>query len=350
MRVGVFGGSGYMGGEALRLLLEHPSCEVAWVTSRGDVDLTEAHPNLFDADVGFVPPEEIEPCDAALVSAPSGVSMEAARRLVDMGTRVIDLGADFRLRDRAIWERVYGREHTQWELAKRAVYGVPELHRDEIADAALVANPGCFSSAGILGLAPLVAERLVDVERVTITGLSGTAGMGAEQTRPSHHPEITNNLVPYNVVDHRHTYEIEQELSALASGPVSVHFTPIYVPVSRGILVTCTVFPVQDVTRAALLALYADFFANAPFIHIHTAEPNRDGAWNYRPYPWVSVTSGTNYCLIGLDYDERRNRLVVFSALDSLGKGGAHAGVENLNVMFGLDPREGLGRAGLHPY
>src|SRR5919201_4360255 len=120
MRVGVFGGSGYMGGEALRLLLEHPKCEVAWVTSRGDADLTEAHPNLFDADVRFVSPEEIEPCDAALVSAPSGVSMEAARRLVDMGVRVVDLGADFRLHDRATWERVYGREPTQWDLAQRA--------------------------------------------------------------------------------------------------------------------------------------------------------------------------------------------------------------------------------------
>ncbi len=351
IRVGIYGGTGYMGGEALRLVLEHPEAEVAWVTSRGERDLSRAHPNLFDCDVELIDPEDITPCDVAFVAAPTGVAMDVAGRLLDIGCRVIDLGADFRLRDRSVWERVYGRAHRRWDLAEGAVYGIPELHREAIATARVVANPGCFSSAAILGLAPLVARGAVDLARVSVVGMSGTAGMGAEQARPSHHPEIANNLVAYNVVDHRHSYEMEQELGAVAGGDVPVHFTPVYAPISRGILNVCNAFPTGPVSREELLDLYRGYYGGEAFVRVHDAEPGPDdGAWQYRPYPWVNAVSGTNYCLVGLDVDTRRNRIVVFSVLDSMGKGGAHVGVQNMNIMFGLDERTGLRRAGMHPY
>jgi N-acetyl-gamma-glutamyl-phosphate reductase common form len=338
-----------MGGEALRLVLEHPLASLAWVTSRGDEDVVTAHPNLIRAEVKFVAPEAITPCDVAFVAAPTGVALEIAPRLLAMGCKVIDLGADFRLRDRGAWERVYGRPHAQWEIARRAVYGIAELHRDAIRAADVIANPGCYATAVILGLAPLVREGLAERRRLVATGLSGTAGMGADQSRPSHHPEIANNLVPYNVVDHRHTYEMEQELSALAGADVTVAFTPVYVPISRGILAICDVAPTRAVPRAELLSLYRDFYRGEYFVHVHDA-PGGGETWNYRPYPWVSSVSGTNFCQIGLDVDERRGRIVVFSVLDSMGKGGAHAGVQNMNLAFGLDEKTGLARAGLHPY
>ena len=181
-------------------------------------------------------------------------------------------------------------------------------------------------------------------------GLSGTTGAGADLDITMHHPEIGNNLVPYNVVDHRHTYEMEQELEPLSTAAVRIHFTPIYVPITRGILTICHCFPKQTVSRAELLELYSAFYANHHFTQVFDMPKDTDAAWQFRPYPWVSAVSGSNYCQIGVDVDQKRNRIVLFSVLDSIGKGGAHAGVQNLNLMFGLDEHLGLERRGLHPY
>ena len=261
IRVGIYGASGYMGGEALRVLLEHPQVEVAWATSRSGRPAEYFHRNLYGAGVQLVSPDRCTPVDAALLALPSGQAMTLARALVDQGARVIDLGADFRLRDRADWERVYGKRHADWALAEEAVYGIPELHRAEIERARVIANPGCYASAAILGLAPLLRAGLVDADRIIVDGLSGTTGAGAEPDAASHHPEIANNLVPYNVVDHRHTYEMEQELGLVAGGRVTVHFTSTYVPITRGILAVCHCFPTRDVTRGELLDLYRDAYA-----------------------------------------------------------------------------------------
>ena len=350
LTVGIYGGSGYMGGEVLRLILEHPRVKLSWATSRESKQASWTHPNFIPRDVPFVRPEEITPCDVVFIAAPTGTATEIASRLLQQGCRIIDLGSDFRLRDRPTWERVYGRRHPNWELVEQSVYGIPELYRKQIAQTKIIANPGCFSSAAILALAPVLARKLIDPRRIVVTGLSGTAGMGAEQTRPSHHPEIDNNIVPYNVVDHRHTYEMEQELSAVAKAETTVHFTPAYVPISRGILNVCSVFTDAGLTRAQFLDIYREYYEGESFVQVHDSERGQDGAWDYRPYPWVSAVSGTNYCLIGLDYDERRKRLVVFSALDSMGKGGAHVGVQNMNIMFGLPEHLGVDRLGLHPY
>jgi N-acetyl-gamma-glutamyl-phosphate reductase len=201
-----------------------------------------------------------------------------------------------------------------------------------------------------LGLAPLVNAGLIDTKKIIIDGLSGTAGAGAEPETPTHHPEIGNNLIPYNVIDHRHTYEIEQELNLLTKSEVIAHFTTTYVPITRGILAISHCFPEEKVSREQLIRLYQDFYKNEYFIKVFDLPRDPSSTWQYRPYPWVASVSGTNFCHIGLDYDEKRNRIVVFSVLDSIGKGGAHVGVQNMNIMFGLDEMQGLRRFGLHPY
>ena len=347
---GIYGASGYMGGEALRILSEHPEVEVVWATSRSGKEAEYFHRNLYRSGITLIKPEHATPCDAVFVALPTGNAMDLAQGVLDHGGKLIDLGSDFRLRDREAWERVYGRPHRNWALAEEAVYGIPELHREEIRSARIVANPGCFSSAVILGLAPLLEAGWIDPGCIAVDGLSGTAGAGADLDITMHHPEIGNNLVPYNVVDHRHTYEMEQELGILSSAPVRVHFTPIYAPITRGILAVCHCFPTREAGRPELLDLFSAFYADHPFIQVFDMPSDTDAAWQFRPYPWVSSVSGSNYCQIGFDVDRQRNRIVLFSVLDSVGKGGAHAGVQNLNLMFGLDEHLGLERRGMHPY
>jgi len=349
-RVGIFGASGYMGGEAVRVVLEHPQLELAWATSRTPGPIEAHHPNLHGLGIQLIAPDQASACDVVLLAIPTEASIREARRFLDAGARVVDLGAAFRLQDRPTWERVYGMAHTDWELAEEAVYGIPELHGKALPGARLVANPGCFSSAAILGLAPLLAAGCVEPQRIVVDGLSGTTGVGAELTRAAHHPELGSNLVPYNAVGHRHTFEMEQELAALGGEPVHVHFTPIYVPIVRGILDVCHVFPREWLGRDELLELLRGFYADEPFVHVWDAPSPPTGAWRYEPYPWVSAVAGTNHCLIGLDVDEERGRIVVFSALDSIGKGGAHVGIENVNMMLGLPRTLGLERRGLHPH
>jgi N-acetyl-gamma-glutamyl-phosphate reductase len=347
---GIFGGTGYMGGEALRILLQHPQVKVEWVTSRGGGDIALYHPNLYGLTVKVVKPEDASPCDVVFLALPTSETIDVAARFLRLDCKVIDLGAAFRLHDRTLWEAVYGLPHTQWELAGEAVYGISELHMEEIKKARLIANPGCFSSAAILGLAPLVKAGLIDIEKIVVDGLSGTAGVGAELSRAAHHPEIAGNLVPYNVVGHRHTYEIEQELSWLSRKSVSIHFTPTYVPIVRGILDICHGFLTNGVSRTQILELYRRFYVEAPFVKVYDLPKEEKASWQYRPYPWVSSVSGTNNCYIGLDVDEKRKRVVIFSVLDSIGKGGAQAGVENMNLIFSLPRTAGLTQIGLHPH
>lgn len=349
IRAGVLGATGYMGGEVIRVLLNHPEVELAWASSRTPGPIEDYHPNLYGLGIELIHPDEILACDVVFMALPTKASLEVMPRLLDMGCRVIDLGAAFRLSSQSVWESVYEQPHDQWPLAEQAVYGISELHLDAIKQARLIANPGCFSSAAILGLAPLLKEGLVDARLLVVNGLSGTAGVGAELSRAAHHPEIANNLVPYNVVEHRHSYEMEQELSQLTDDDVRVHFTPTYVPVTRGILNICHAFSLKAVARQSLLELYRDFYQGHPFVRLYDLPKEKNTSWQYKPYPWISSVSGTNYCYIGLDADAKRGRIVVFSVLDSLGKGGAQVGIENMNLMFGLDRTSGLQQIACHP-
>lgn len=349
IQAGIIGASGYMGGEALRVLLDHPQVEIAWATSRQGEQIEEVHPNLYGTGIRLIHPDQATPCSVVFLAVPTAASIEMAKTFLDQGCKVIDLGSAFRLKDQETWESVYNQKHTNWALAEDAVYGISELHRQAIGEARLVANPGCFSSAAILGLAPLVKSQMIDSQRIVVTGLSGTAGVGAELSTAAHHPEIGNNLVAYNVVGHRHTYEMEQELQQLGRSPVSIHFTPVYAPITRGILNLCSVFPNKPISREALLEHYRMSYADEPFIEIYDLPKEEQVSWQYKPYPWVSAIAGTNYCHIGIDVDEKRNRIVILVALDSVGKGGAQVGIENMNLMFGLNRTMGLTRRGLHP-
>jgi N-acetyl-gamma-glutamyl-phosphate reductase common form len=232
---------------------------------------------------------------------------------------------------------------------EEAPYGATELRRAEIAKARLVANPGCFAYTSILTLAPLVKERLVDIERLVVDGLSGSSGAGADPVVPTHHSEIGNSVFPYNVVDHRHTYEIEQELSAVAGEAVTVHFTPYYCPFTRGILAGCHGFLKRSISRAELVALYEEFYRDEPFIRILALDKDPKASWQYLPYPSVGLVAGSNYVHIGVDVDERRKRVVAFGALDNLGKGAASSAIQNMNCMLGLSEATGIDSYGLHP-
>src|SRR5262247_947351 len=347
--VGIVGGSVYMGGEALRVLLRHPHADVAWITSRSPGPVERVHPNLYDTGLHFVPLEEVKTPDFVLLALPTGASMEIAVRFLQAGARVIDLGAAFRLHARHMWERVLRQPHAAWSRVHEAVYGMPELHEERMRTARLIANPGCFSSAAILGLAPLLKAGLVDGQRLVVDGLSGTAGAGAEFSRAIHHPEIGSNVVLYDVVGHRHTYEMEQELRSVVTRDVRVHFTPCYIPIVRGIVDICRCFPAEALSRTQLLEVFRQFYQGQPFVKVYDQRQDGDDAWHYKPYPWVSAVAGTNYCYIGMDVDNERHSIVVIAVLDSVGKGGAHVAIENLNIMAGLARTAGLLDRGCHP-
>ncbi len=349
VKVGIVGGSGYAGGELLRLLLTHPEVEIAWVTSRGDKDLESVHRNLLGSGLRFVREEDAGACDVVFLCMPHRESMTRAAAYLDRGSKVIDVGSDFRLKDAELFARVYGGPHACWDLVERAPYGATELHRAEIARAELVANPGCFAYTTILTLAPLVQAGWVELDRVVVAGLTGTSGAGADPKLQSHHSEIANSVTPYNVVDHRHTYEVEQELSALAGSQVRVHFTPVFCPFTRGILATCNGFATRDVTRDQLIALYRDFYEDELFVDVIAVAKDPSVSWQYLPYPNVGYLAGSNYVQIGLDVDPTRRRIVAIGAMDNLGKGAASSAIQNMNCMLGLAEDIGLKGRGLHP-
>lgn len=349
VRVGIVGGSGYSGGELIRLLLVHPRAEIAWVTSRGDKQLQQVHRNLLGSGLEFVREEDAGDCDVVFLCMPHRESMTRAATYLERGAKVIDVGSDFRLKDRALFERVYGGPHARWDLVERAPYGATELHREEISKADIVANPGCFAYTTILTLAPLVEAGWVELDRVVVTGLTGTSGAGGDPKPQSHHSEIANSVTPYNVVDHRHTYEIEQELSGVAGAPVSIHFTPVFCPFTRGILSTCNGFATRDVDREAVLELYRQFYQDETFVEVISTPIDPQVSWQYLPYPNVAYLAGSNYVQIGVDVDPRRRRIVAIGALDNLGKGAASSAIQNMNCMLGLPEDTGLRTRGLHP-
>jgi N-acetyl-gamma-glutamyl-phosphate reductase len=327
-RVAVLGAAGYAGAIAAQLLYRHPFFELAHVTARAEEGqrLDDVHPRtrvpmaleVFDPDQHAV--------DAAVVAYPHGAAAPAVAALRSRGTRVVDLSADFRLRDRTTYEDWYG-EHGAPELFGQGVYGLPELTRDDVARADLVANPGCYPTAALLGLAPLARAGLIG--DVIIDGKSGVSGAGRAATAGTHFIAADENVTPYKITGHRHTPEIEQELAALGNG-VTVTFTPYLLPLAQGELVTSYVTPSRDVDADELAELFDDAYAREPFVEL------RDG-----PVGVIDVRD-TNYCRISWHSDPRTGRAIVFAAIDNLWKGAASQGVQNLNLMFGRPETEGL--------
>ena len=319
--VAVVGAAGYAGAVAAMLLHRHPFFELRHVTARSEAGtpLEQVH-RRTRVPLALEPYDPAMAVDAAVVAYPHGVAAPVVAELVERGVRVVDLSADFRLHDLATYEEWYG-EHGAPGLLGRAVYGLPELHRDDVRGADLVANPGCYPTAAVLALAPLArAGALGDV---VIDAKSGVSGAGREPTHGKHFVTVDGTVTPYKVGGHRHTPEIEQELG----GDVRVTFTPHLVPLSYGELVSCYVTPAAEVDAAAL---FAEAYAGEPWVEV-VEEP-----------PGMKEVRETNYCRISVHTDERTGRLIVFATIDNLWKGTSSQAVQNLNLMFGRDESEGL--------
>ena len=349
MRVGVIGGSGYVGGELVRLLLPHPEVELTTVTSRSNAGefLFTVHPNLRGAtQLKFSAPDisnVTENCDLVFAAMPHGKSVNLVPQLLETGVKVIDMSADYRLKNPDDYDKWYSWKHTHPELLKEAVYGLPELHREEIKNAKLIGCPGCMSTATILGLAPLIKAGVIEKNRIVADVKIGSSGAGQKPTVASHHPERAGGVRPYKVVGHRHLAEVEQELNLLTDEKVTVSFTPHAVNMIRGILSTIHAFLKKPLTIKDVWKLYRVQYQNEHFI--------RFVKFKKGPYqlPNPKVTMGTNYVDIGFELDPRAKRIIVFSAIDNLTKGASGQGIQCMNIMLGVDEKTGLECQGYHP-
>ncbi len=349
MRIGIIGGSGYVGGELLRLLLSHPQVEVTTITSRkyaGEF-VFGVHPNLRGAtELKFVPLDLSrirKNCDLVFVAMPHGASVSLVPKLLEVGLSVIDMGADFRLKNPSDYAKWYGWEHTYPELLKEAVYGLPELHRQEIKNARLVACPGCNSTGAILGLAPVVKVEAIERDRIVIDAKIGSSAAGSTPSLATHHAEKFGGVRPYKTVGHRHIAEIEQELNFLTDKPLRVSFSPHTVNMARGILSTIHVFLTRPLTVREIWKIFRSYYQEEPFIRLVRYQKSL-----YR-LPNPKVVIGSNFCDIGFELDSHLNRLVILSAIDNLMKGAAGQGVQCLNVILGVNEKTGLESTGFHP-
>lgn len=339
MRVGIVGGSGYTGGELVRLLLMHPEADISIVTSESYNSklVKRIHPNLRGVtDLRFSSMDDLESYDLLFCGLPHGMTMERMPEFLEHADRVVDLSGDFRLKNPEDYQTWYGVEHPHPELLKESVYGIPELHREEIRGARLVSGAGCLATSAILGLYPLAKEGLITGTTV-IDAKVGSSATGAKSSPATHHPERSGVVRSYKPTMHRHTAEMEQELG------IDAAFSPHAVEMVRGILSTCHVFLDQPMEEKDVWSIYRRVYGNEPFIRM---VKEKSGVYRY-PEPKLLI--GSNYCDIGFEREDRNNRLVVMAALDNLMKGAAGAAVQCMNVMYGFEERLGLETIGLHP-
>ena len=346
VKVGIVGASGYTSSELLRFLMCHPGeLKIEMVTSETypGQRVDRIMPNLRGLiDLEFEP-LEIEALgnrvDVVVLAVPHKVAMSYVPEILKQGLRVIDFSADYRLDDPDTYQGWYHVEHSDPEWMERAVYGLPELYRNEIRKAELVANPGCYPTSAILPTLPLLARDLVEPSSIIIDAKSGISGAGRTPSATTHYPNRESNFMAYNIGTHRHTPEIEQELSKIADEAIRVTFTPHIAPMTRGILSTLYFQLKAEISTESLSAIYSKFYEKEPFVRV--LDPGE--------YPQTKAVAGTNYCDIGLEVDVRTDRVVVMAAIDNLGKGASSAVVQNLNVMFGLDETAGLRIPGMMP-
>ena len=339
IRVAIVGGSGYTGGELLRLLLFHPECQVEQVTSERFAGkfVHNAHPNLRGVTrLKFCAVSELAACDVLFLCLPHGRTMGSIDDFQALAPRLIDLSADFRMNSAQSYQRWYGSEHARPELLGTFVYGVPELHRDAIRMADRVACAGCNATASTLAVRPLTRRELV--ESVVIEVKAGSSEGGNAASDASHHPERSGVVRSYRPTGHRHVGEMHQSL-----GDLPIHFSATSIEMVRGILATCHVFLTEPLDEKAVWKIYREDYAAEPFVRI---VKERSGIHRY---PEPKLLAGTNYCDIGFERDTASNRLVVMSAIDNLMKGAAGQAVQCLNIMHGFQETSGLAFPGLHP-
>lgn len=344
IKVSIAGGDGYTGGELTRLLLSHPYVELKQITSErlAGKFIFNAHPNLRkNTLLKFCKLAELEACDTLFLCLPHGKSMQGIETYKKLSPAIIDLASDFRLKNPSDYDKWYNTPHTNPAVLKEFTYGIPELYREKIKVAKLVACAGCNATATILALYPLFKNNVVELDRTVVEVKVGSSEGGRAATESSHHPERSGCLRSYMPTHHRHVAEIIQELSF--GKTIQVHFSATSVDMVRGILATSHVFLKEPLDEKTIWGLYRKEYSKEPFIRIV-----KEAEGIYR-YPEPKLLIGTNYCDIGFERDMDSNRLVVISAIDNLMKGGASQGVQTFNVMNGFDEKEGLGFPGLHP-
>lgn len=344
--VGIVGASGYGGVQLVRLLMDHPQVELVYLggessAGKSFADLYPHFGNIVELPIEAVEPDIIASrCQVVFLSLPNGLACQIAPKLIEKGSKVLDLSADYRFSDLKTYTTWYGTERSDRTTAATAVYGLPELYRSRIAEASLIGCPGCYPTASLLALSPLLKQGLIVPETAIIDAKSGTSGGGRQAKVNLLLAEADNSLGAYNVARHRHTPEIEQICSELARHEVTIQFTPHLIPMVRGILATVyATMRDPGLVRDDLITIYNAFYRNSPWVKI----------CNSGTYPQTKWACGSNSCYIGIEVDPRTGRVIVMSAIDNLIKGQAGQAIQCMNIMLGWDETLGLPKIGFYP-
>jgi len=342
IRTAIVGATGYTGSELVRLLYHHPDVDIQIITSesRKGEQFSDVHPQFSG-----ILEHELQPAQAVLeaeldlvfLALPHGVSMDYVKRYEEASFNIVDLSGDFRLSAPLVYEDWYNKAHTYPAGFDRATYGLPELHRDAIRQSSLVANPGCYPTSAILGLAPLIHADLVVPGQIIVDSKSGITGAGIKAKPTTHYSNVSDNFKAYGLKSHRHTIEIQEQLTGLHATPINVQFTPHLLPVDRGILSTIYTQPKAETSEQELRELYHDFYASHPFVRIRKTPPS------------LKEVRGSNFCDLFITYDERTNRIITLAAIDNLVKGAAGQAMQNMNLQFELDETRGFVSLPLNP-
>ena len=345
IKVSIIGATGYTASELLRYLVPHPQVEIRHLTSRSKVEMSLAsyYPHLPELSaLAFEPliPEKIFPdSDLVFICLPHGHSMEISTQLSQYDTKVIDLGADFRLKNIKTYETTYGVKQSAPDLVDKFTYGLAEFYRDEIQKSSYIANPGCFVTSALLGLIPGIKTGGIISDSIIIDSKTGVSGAGKSATEDKLLTELLGNFKAYNPLSHRHIPEIEQELNAVSENEVTLQFTPHLLPTERGIFSTIYASVKDDFDFEAFYESYVNIYKDEPFVHVLP-----DGV-----LPQMKHVQGTNHCHLSLQYDARTNRILILSIIDNLGKGAAGQAVQNMNIMFGFPEQTGFTNIALMP-
>ena len=345
IKAAIIGATGYVGEELFRLLSSHPDVEVSHITSvsylgKKYTDVYENFKHITNLSCSEDNLEKIsDEADVMLLALPHGIASGKINETILSKCKVIDMGADFRLKDIEVYEKWYATEHKSRELLSKAVYGLCELNREEIKNSSLIANPGCYTTCSILSLAPLLKEDLIKEDSIIIDAKSGVTGAGRGVSLSNLYCEVNESIKAYKVASHRHTSEIEQELSKAAGKEILLSFTPHLIPMNRGILVTCYAKLKNNIGYKELKAVYEKYYGDEYFIRL-----TKEGV-----FPETKWVKGSNFVDIGLSADERSGNVVVIGAIDNLMKGAAGQAVQNMNIIFGLDEKTSLTTPGIFP-
>ena len=336
VKIGIIGATGYVGAELLRLLLSHPKVEVAALSSVSFAgqEISNVYKTFFNKTnlICESADEVVEKCDVIFTALPHGLSEDIAKKAIDNKKICIDMGADFRLSSEAEYETWYGKKFTQPELHTNSVYGLPELNREKIKECTLIANPGCYPTTIELGLMPLLKNALIKLDGVICDSKSGTTGAGRGLTLNTHFPEENETFAAYKVGAHRHTPEIEETLSTMASNKVSITFTPHLLPINRGILSTIYCTPKDKVNLEEIHKLYVDCYKDEPFVNILPLGETAS----------IKNVRLTNDCFISLHLNHRQDQIIVVSTIDNMIKGAAGQAIQNMNIILGFNETDGL--------